>query len=104
MLDKTMSFMSQINNTMSKASKVLNFIKRNLSNCLQSTKESAYLSLVWPTLEYASACMGSLQSVYSINIEKIQRKASRWVLNDYNRYSNAPTIAVAHIGREMQES
>ena len=54
MLDKTLSFISHITNTVSKASKVLNFIKRNLSNCLQSTKETAYLSLVWPTLEYAS--------------------------------------------------
>jgi len=41
MLDKTMSFTSHINNTVSKASKILNFIKRSLSNYLQPTKESA---------------------------------------------------------------
>ena len=33
-LDKTMSFIAHINNTVSKASKVLNFVKRNLSSCL----------------------------------------------------------------------
>ena len=37
-----------------KASKVLNFIKRNLSNCFSETKASAYLSLVHPVMEYAT--------------------------------------------------
>ena len=92
MLDKTMSFISHINNTVSKASKVLNFIKRNLSNCLQSTKEAAYLSLVRPTLEYASTVWDPYQAVYITNIEKIQRRAAHWVLNDYSRYSSVTSL------------
>ena len=54
-LNKTMSFTAHTNTTISKASKLLNFVKRNLSSCLKSTKESTYLSLVRPTLEYASS-------------------------------------------------
>ena len=69
MLDKIMSF-SRILTTLS-----------NLSNCLQSTKESAYLSLVRPALEYASTVWDPYQPVYSPNIEKIQRRAAHWVLN-----------------------
>ena len=92
MLDKTIFFISHINNNVSKVSKVFSFIKKNLSNCLQSTKESAYLSLVWPTLEYASAVWDPYQSVYSTNIEKIQRRAARWVLNGYSRYSSVTSM------------
>ena len=79
-------------NTVSKASKVLNFVKRNLSSCLQSTKVAAYLSLVRPTLEYASSLWDSYQLVYINNIEKIQRRAARWVLNDYSRYSSVTSM------------
>ena len=92
MLDKTMSFVTHINNIVSKASKVLNFIKRNLSNCLKSTKEAAYLSLVRPTLEYASAVWDPYQTVYITSIEKVQRRAARWVLNNYSRYSSVTTM------------
>ena len=92
MLDKTMSFISHINNTVPKASKVFNFIKRILSNCLQSTKESAYLSPCWPTLKYASTVWDPYQAVYITNIEKIQRRAARWVLIDYSRYSSVTSM------------
>ena len=77
---------------MSKTSKVLNFIKRNLSNCLKSTKEAAYLSLVWPTLEYASTVWDPYQAVSITNIEKVQRRAARLVLNDYSRYSSVTSM------------
>ena len=78
-LDKTMSFTAHIKDTVSKASKVLNFVKRNLSSFLQSTKVAAYLSLVRPTLEYSSSVWDPYQLVYINNIEKIQRRAARWV-------------------------
>ena len=45
-----MQWSSHINNLAIKASKVLNFIKRNLSNCSSETKASAYLSLVHPVM------------------------------------------------------
>ena len=87
-----MSFTTHINNTISKASKVLNFVNRNLSNCLQSTKEAAYLSLFRPTLEYASSVWDPHQTSYITNIEKIQRRAARWVFNDYGRYSSVTSM------------
>ena len=92
MLDRTMSFVTHINNVISKASKVLNFVKRNLSKCLQSTKEAAYISLVRPTLEYASSVWDPTQRIYVTRIEAIQRRAARWVLNNYSRYSSVTTM------------
>ena len=49
-----MQWSPHINNLAVKATKVLNFIKCNLSNCSSETKASAYLSLVRPIMEYAS--------------------------------------------------
>jgi len=47
MLDRTMSFMKHINNIISKASKV---VKRNISNCPQSTKDLVFFNSSWNTL------------------------------------------------------
>jgi len=84
-----MSFTAHINNTVSKASKVLNFVKRNQSSCLQLTKVAAYLSLVWPTLEYATSVWDPYQLVNIKNIEKIQRRADCWV---HSRYSDVKSM------------
>jgi len=81
MLDRTMSFVTHINDDISKASKVLNFVKQNLSKCLQSTKEADYISLVCPTLEYASSVWDPYQRIYVARIEAIKRRAACWVLN-----------------------
>ena len=53
-VNETMQWLPHINNLAVKASKVLNFIKHNLSKCSSETKASAYLSLVRPIMEYAS--------------------------------------------------
>ena len=60
-----MQWSSHINNLAVKVSKVLNFIKRNLSNCSSETKASAYLSLVRPIMEYAS-CVWDLHEAVNI--------------------------------------
>ena len=80
MLDKTMSFTTHINTTISRTSKMLNFVKRNLSSCLRSIKEKAYLSLVCPTLEYASSVWDPYQTVHITNIEKIQKRAACFMI------------------------
>ena len=49
-----MSWSSHIQMISNKSTKVLNFIKRNLYNCLPDTKRTAYLTLVRPIMEYAA--------------------------------------------------
>jgi len=89
-LDKTMSFTTHINATISKASKMLNFVKRDLSSCLKSTKEKAYLSRSrTPHVGICQFCMGPL-SISSY--KKIQKRAARWVLHDYSRHSSVTSI------------
>ena len=55
-----------------KATKVLNLIKRTLHNCTKEVKESAYLTLVRPILEYAAIVWDPHQKYLIDNIEKIQ--------------------------------
>ena len=86
-IHKSMSWASHINTIVLKASKTLNFIKRNLYMCSKEVKETAYLTLVRPCLEYASSVWDPYQLYLISNIEKTQRRAARWTLSDYNRYS-----------------
>ena len=74
-----MSFSPHVNNIVSKASKILNFVKRNLYKCSPSIKATAYISLVHPILEYASSAWDPhlLKNIYSI--DQIQRRAARRV-------------------------
>ena len=72
-VNETMQWSLHINNLAVKASKVLNFIKRNLSNCSSETKASAYLSLVRPIMEYASCVWDPHESVNIQALEKVQR-------------------------------
>ena len=67
-----------------KANKSLNVIRRNLSKCHQDVKISAYLTIVRPLLEYAACIWDPHQEYLIYEIEKIQRRAARWALSDYN--------------------
>ena len=85
-----MSFIPHLNNITSKATRVLNnFIKRSLSKCSQS---NAYFSLVRPSLDYASSIWDPYYNTHISTIEKIQRRAVHWTLNNYNRYSSVTTM------------
>ena len=70
----------------SKANKVLGILRRNLKHCPTSLKETAYLSMVRSILEYACAVWDPhLQKDINL-IERVQRKAARFVKGDYRVY------------------
>ena len=52
---------------------VFGVLKRNLSACSERVKESAYKGLVCPVLEYGS----------SEELEKVQKRAARFVTDNY---------------------
>ena len=87
-LDQQKTFTSHINHIVSKASKVLNFLKRNLHKYSTSTKATAYISLVRPILEYASSVWDPYQYNKIYIIARIQCRAARWSLCNYDRYSS----------------
>ena len=87
-LHKTMQWSHHIDIVCNKASKALNFIKRNLSKCSAEVKSTAYLTLVRPIMEYAAYVWDPYQKYLTDNIEKIQRQAARWVLSNYCQQSS----------------
>ena len=68
LLTSTMSFSS---NMTSKASRMLNLLRQNLSKCSKDIKTIAYLSLVRPILEYSSVVWDPHSTTDVLYIEKI---------------------------------
>ena len=68
----------------SKANRVLGLLKINLYFCSKEVKETAYLSFVRPILEYART-VWDLHCIYlEEQLEKVQKRAARFVLNNYS--------------------
>ena len=84
MLDSKLSFSTEIKYAAAKTTKTLNIIRRNLYKCSQSTKAKAYSSMVHPVLEYCSAVWDPHFHKDIYELEKVQRRAARWAISDYN--------------------
>jgi len=74
-----MIFSSHISNIISKATRTLNFMKRNLYKCSPETKSTAYTSLIRPLLVYGAAVWDPYLQKDTQSIEMVQQRAARWV-------------------------
>ena len=83
-LSKDLSWNTHINNITSTASKTLGFVKRNVVTKNKDIKTMAYNSLVRPQVEYASPVWSPYTKENINKIKKIQRRAARWVSNDFS--------------------
>ena len=77
-----------IENMTSKAYNTLKFIKRNIETNNQKVKETAYNTYVRPQLEYCAPVCHPWQDKLSYKVERVQRAAARYVLNDYGTTSS----------------
>ncbi len=74
-----------ITNITNKASRSLGFLNRNLHVKSRNIKEKAYLSLVRPQLEYATTVWDPYHQNQIDKVEKVQRRAARFVTNQYSQ-------------------
>ena len=74
---------NHIDNICNKANSSLGFLRRNLQISQQSIKANAYTTLVRPQLEYAAAVWDPYTKEKTSQIEQVQRRAARYVCNDY---------------------
>ena len=81
-----------INNITGKANRALGFIKRNVKTKNESVKELAYKTLVRPLVEYASTIWSPHTKQNTQKIEMVQRRAARWVNNNYSTYDSVSTM------------
>ena len=84
-ISNKMDWSHHIGKTVKKANQKLGFVKRNLKNVNQDIKCKAYKSLVRPTLEYACTVWDPYYLTSTDNLEAVQRRAARWVMNNYDR-------------------
>ena len=91
-IDNTMTWSSHIQTISNKSTKVLNFIKRNLYNCPPDTKRTAYLTLVRPTMEYAAPVWDPHYNVDIYKLERVQRRAARWIQSEYTRTASITSL------------
>ena len=91
-MTNTMQWNTHINTTAKKANQTLGFIKRNLKCCPKKTKETAYKMLVRPKLEYCSSVWDPYQQTQTQKLEKVQRRAARFVQNNYSREASVTNM------------
>ena len=68
----------------SKANQMLGLLKRNLRTPSIHLRKRAYLSLVRPKLEYATTVWNPHLTTDKIALEKVQRRAARYVKGIYS--------------------
>ena len=79
------------------------FCQRNVITKNKDIKTMAYKSLVRPQVEYAPAVWSPYIKEKINKIEKVQRRAARWVLNDYSSYSSV-TDMLSNLGWRSLEN
>ena len=78
-----------------KASRTLGFIQRNFHQASSNIKEKLYYTLVRPHLEYGIAAWDPYYSKDISTLEKVQRRAARFVTGNYSREAS-----VSHMLKE----
>ena len=75
-----------------KGNKTLGFVRRNIKTSSINTKTLAYQTLVRPTVEYASCIWSPHQKHLRDSIEKIQRRAVRYVCANYEQKASVTSM------------
>ena len=81
-----------INTITAKATRTLNFVRRNVYYCDPDTKALAYLSLVRPLLEYAAAAWDPYRTRDINTLEMVQRRAAHFAKHDYRRTTSVTNL------------
>ena len=88
-IDTKLKWTKQYTNLIKKCNCTLAFLKRNLSNSPRFVKKQCYTSLIRPKLEYACAVWDPHCSTHIENLEKVQKRAARFVTGNYKMESGA---------------
>uniref|UniRef100_A0A224Z198 Tick transposon n=1 Tax=Rhipicephalus zambeziensis TaxID=60191 RepID=A0A224Z198_9ACAR len=83
-INSTLSWNDHVRRVSVKASRVLNFLRRNFRTAPFVLKQVLYVSNVRPILEYACTAWDPATKVNIDALERIQKRAARFVTGDYN--------------------
>ena len=88
MISSDLTWRSHVDRVTGSATKTLNFVRRNIKTKNPSVREMAYNTLVRPQLEYAAAVWDPHTKGKTSQVEKVQRRAARWVSCNYVRLAS----------------
>ena len=91
-----------IEETIAGTNSILGLLRRNIKVASTYVKDLAYRALIRPKLEYASVVWSPWQQFLVDNIEKVQHRSARYVLNDYQSDSSV-TAMINHLNWESLE-
>ena len=87
-ISSDLTWRSHVDRVTGSATKTLNFVRRNIKTKNPSVREMAYNTLVRPQLEYAAAVWDPHTKGKTSQVEKVQRRAARWVSCNYVRLAS----------------
>ena len=104
-LSEDLSWTPHVDNTAAKASRTLQFLRRNMSHCTHKVRERTYNALVLPVLNYAVAAWDPYLSRDINSLDQVQRRGARYVSNNYwDRTPGCVTKMVQDLGwQSLQE-
>ena len=88
----TVTYITHITNVCNKANKTLGFLRCNIKTTNERLKNVAYKAFVQPVLEYASPVWDPFIANNINALENVQRRAARWVKQDYRRSACVDTM------------
>ena len=91
-LQSNLKWNKHIDNIVSNGNRSLSFLKRNLKIANTETKSRAYQALVRPKLEYSCSVWDPHMKEQQIQLEKVQRRAARYVHNNYDYTSSVTNM------------
>ena len=91
-IDNKLTWNDHIQYITHKAAQVNGFLYRNLRQCPPYIKTACYKSMVHPILEYTSSVWDPHTNVNIQKLEPVQRRAARFCLGDYSRYSSVRSM------------
>ena len=80
-----------------KANSTIGFLKRNMRSAPQAAKDTAYKTFVRTIVEYAATAWAPSTDKANDKIDMVQRRAARFVKNDYGRTSSV-TEMMSNLG------
>ncbi len=78
-IDRKLTWRDQVNHATSKATKILNLLKRNMHHSSKLAKSRAFTALVLPHLEFSVAVWSPHLKKDKTRLENVQKRAARWI-------------------------
>jgi hypothetical protein len=101
-ISQDLSWNTHIAKVIAKGNRALGFLRRNINTRSITTKSNAYNTIVRPTLEYAASVWAPGYKTLISALEAVQRRAARYVSNDYRRRESV-TNMMLKLGWESLE-